>query len=30
MLCSLSSPASCYEQTVTSSNFADVCMGPAS
>ena len=26
MLCSLSSPASCHEQTVTTSDFADVSM----
>ena len=26
VLCSLSSPANCYEQTVTTSDFADVSM----
>ena len=26
VLCSLSSPANCYEQTVTTSNFDDVSM----
>ena len=26
VLCSLSSPANCHEQTVTTSNFADISM----